>query len=347
VPELNNLSPGYYTVEFGVADESTTLNVAEGVEPFLFPEGRDAARLTAAGEVVDTPEAERLNRVTERALPPAAESLDRVYDGKIRLAAFQLDPPRPRPGQTVDLFLYWQVVDEMLEPVHLTVQLADSRSLPLGRRDSMPPMEKWIYGDVVTTSHRFKINSDFEGPVAGRVEVQLKNEAGIFLQPTTEAGEKLDKIAGRFTIAPDVWPTLANTVPVDAVWQVGEAASSIGLQGYTLSPEQPKPGVPLTVNLFWVAERSIAEDYTVFVHLVDENGQIRSQNDSLPRAGAYPTSWWLPETVVEDIHMLALPEDLPAGTYHLAVGLYNSENGVRLRLTDGQDSFVLDTIEMP
>ncbi len=345
-PDLTPLPPGLYTVEFGMAGNALDLERPEAVEPFLFPEGWYAARLRSDGTIVDTPEVERLNKIIEQFLPPAAQLLDRVYDGKIKLAAYRLNPPRPHPGQTVDLSLYWQVVDEVLEPVHLIVQLADSRSLPLGRHDSVQPAEKWLYGEVVMTSHNFKIPADFKGPVAGRIEVQLKDEADIFLQPTTQTGQKLDKVVDRFTIAPERWPALDQTLPVSAAWQTEAAAGSIVLQGYTVSPAQPQPGASMTVSLFWVAGQSIAEDYMVFVHLVDEQGQIKSQSDSIPRAGAYPTSWWLPGNVVKDTHTLALPEDLPAGDYQLVVGFYRPEAGSRLLLRDGQDSFRVDTVEI-
>jgi hypothetical protein len=74
-------------------------------------------------------------------------------------------------------------------------------------------------------------------------------------------------------------------------------------------------------------------------------GQIVTQNDDLPRAGAYPIPWWQPGVVVEDVHPLALPPDLPEGVYQLVVGLYRPEDGVRLMLSEGGDSFKVGTIE--
>jgi hypothetical protein len=113
-----------------------------------------------------------------------------------------------------------------------------------------------------------------------------------------------------------------------------------------VSPEKAHPGEPLQVSLFWEARQSVADNYVGFVHLVDETGQIKTQNDSLPRAGAYPTPWWQSNTVVEDVRTLALPEDLPAGIYQLVVGLYRFQDGVRLPLMDNSDSVVIGTIQV-
>ena len=75
-------------------------------------------------------------------------------------------------------------------------------------------------------------------------------------------------------------------------------------------------------------------DYTIFVHVLDGQGQLRSQADSPPMAGKYPTSVWDAGEVIEDIHTLSLPTDLPAGEYRIAIGLYDPETGERAQVVD-------------
>ena len=99
------------------------------------------------------------------------------------------------------------------------------------------------------------------------------------------------------------------------------------------------------MNLFWETQQPVAENYVVFVHLVDETGQLRAQNDDLPRVGAYPTDWWQPGQVIEDRHLLALPEDLNPGVYQLVVGLYRQGDGTRLALAGQGDSLAVGKIE--
>jgi hypothetical protein len=196
-------------------------------------------------------------------------------------------------------------------------------------------------GQVITTSHKFDLSADLTAPLAAQIEVTLQNQAEVVLRPTNSLGQPLDVAAIRFTVAPQQWPALEQTNVVDAVWQ-----NKIALRGYTLSPERVQPGAALAVNLFWQAGQPITETYRVFVHLLDEAGQIKAQNDDLPRAGAYPTLWWQPGQTIEDTHTLALPPDLSRGVYQLIVGLYRPDDGLRLSLAEQGDSFKLGTVEL-
>jgi hypothetical protein len=320
----------------------------EVVNPILFPEGWQAARLTAAGEVADTPDLERLEAIAEQNVPPQASPLDRIYDGRIRLVAYQLDPPQPKPGDTAALTLYWQAVKEISEPGHLTVQLADSRSISLGRNDqSLPsdPEKIWFPGDVIATKHNFPLAPELGAPLAGRIEVELRDKAKIPLLATTVSGDQLEAVIDRFTISPATWPAADVGVPVQGVWQSDDQLEEITLTGYKVLPAKPKAGDSLSVNLYWQVHQPAVRDYVVFAHLLDDTGQIIAQSDSLPRAGAYPTTWWLSGKIVEDIHTVSLPDDFPDGVYRLVVGLYRLEDGQRLLLTDHSDSLFLDTIE--
>jgi hypothetical protein len=339
-PTLADLPPGVYSVEFGLVP---ILSEGTQREPeiFTFPEGWQAATITAADEVIDTPERQRLDAVADERVSPGASRLDRIYEGRLRLVAYQLDPPSPHPGQTVKLTLYWQRVKDVEGPVRLTMQLADSRRLPLGRIDADLPADQWLLGQVIPTVHEFKLAADLTAPLAAQVEVTLQNEAEVLLRPTTAAGEPLEASITRFTIAPERWPTLVEARPVEVSWQNG-----LALRGYRLLLEAAQPGENLTVSLFWQANQAVAENYVAFVHLLDETGQIKAQNDDLPRAGAYPTPWWQPGVLVEDAHTLVLPPDLPGGTYQLVTGLYRPEDGVRLPLKEGGDSFTIGTVEI-
>ena len=46
-------------------------------------------------------------------------------------------------------------------------------------------------------------------------------------------------------------------------------------------------GTVLNVALYWQAKKVPADDYTVFVHLLDANGQLVASHDSQPMAGAF------------------------------------------------------------
>jgi 4-amino-4-deoxy-L-arabinose transferase-like glycosyltransferase len=93
-------------------------------------------------------------------------------------------------------------------------------------------------------------------------------------------------------------------------------------------------GETLRPRLYWQARDSVDKDYTVFVHLLDERGNLRAQQDYQPQRGDYPTSLWQRGEVIWDGHEIPLPPDLPAGTYRLVAGMYLLESMERLPVFD-------------
>jgi hypothetical protein len=121
----------------------------------------------------------------------------------------------------------------------------------------------------------------------------------------------------------------AFTVPeMDHVLDA-DFGDNLALVGYSVEPEQPSAGQLLTVTLVWQAGATPARDATVFVHLQDADGRLVAQHDGPPAEGRRPVTGWLPGEVIVDRHGIALPVDLPAGTYQLGAGLYDPETGER------------------
>ena len=118
----------------------------------------------------------------------------------------------------------------------------------------------------------------------------------------------------------------------------------IDLQGYSLSVDRLLPGESLDLTLFWAPRGRPMRDYTVFVHILDDQGQLRSQADSPPMAGKYPTSVWDAGEMIKDLHTLSLPPDLPAGEYRVAIGLYDAQTGQRLSVVDEDGSILTDHV---
>ena len=77
--------------------------------------------------------------------------------------------------------------------------------------------------------------------------------------------------------------------PTDATF--GDVAR---LVGYDLEAADVISGGELPVTLHWQALGATERPLTVFVHLVDEAGNIRGYGDSEPGGGQFPTTGWLP-----------------------------------------------------
>ncbi len=96
----------------------------------------------------------------------------------------------------------------------------------------------------------------------------------------------------------------------------------------------------LKVTLTWQALVEMARDYTVYVHVLAQDGTLVAQSDRLP--DGYPTGDWQPNEVVMDIFEVALPENLQPGIYKLQSGFYYLPTLERLG-----EPLVLGEIDIP
>ena len=85
--------------------------------------------------------------------------------------------------------------------------------------------------------------------------------------------------------------------------------------------------------------------YRVFIHLIDENGNILGQVDGEPANWTRPTTGWAVGEYIIDEHQLTIPTEVPSETLSLRVGLYNVGTGERLQ-TDMAD-FVTILLQKP
>jgi hypothetical protein len=86
--------------------------------------------------------------------------------------------------------------------------------------------------------------------------------------------------------------------------------------------------------LHWQAIERPEGYYKVFVHVLEpETGAVVTQHDAVPRNWTYPTNWWEAGEIVSEEIALKM-EDVPSGTYQLAVGMYDPEGGGRLPVSD-------------
>jgi hypothetical protein len=100
----------------------------------------------------------------------------------------------------------------------------------------------------------------------------------------------------------------------------------------------PNNSEPLSLTLYWRSEVPLSTDYTIFIHLLNSQGDIVAQQDQPPLNGAYPTSLWQPGEIVTDNITVPVPANLPADTYCLIVGLYDLNTGLRLAVPEHEDN---------
>jgi hypothetical protein len=102
------------------------------------------------------------------------------------------------------------------------------------------------------------------------------------------------------------------------------------LRGYAVSSYQAKPGGELRVSLFWQGEPGAARRLSSFVHVRNSQpdqpvnprtgSDIWAQEDRNTPGGLF-TEDYAPGKLYRDDFRIALPQDMPPGTYYLEVGL--------------------------
>lgn len=108
--------------------------------------------------------------------------------------------------------------------------------------------------------------------------------------------------------------------------------------------QTPSPGDVVRVSMEWVSTTPANGDYKVFVHLVNESGDVITQRDAIPGNGLLPTTGWEVDVPVVDQFTLTIPPDTAPGTYTLRVGLYDPASGIRLALLDSDDQPIGDFV---
>jgi 4-amino-4-deoxy-L-arabinose transferase-like glycosyltransferase len=262
------------------------------------------------------------------------------FGEKIRLLGFQLDKERVRPGETLGITFYWQGLVEMEEDYYLFIHLLGRRGQLVGNEDTYHgwgsyPTNLWKPGEIIADAYRLPISEDALAPSLIRIDVGLYNPyTGSQLQPQGVVIGQLKMVSQK--------RQTSNVKRQDF-----NLDNKVTLIGYNVNKTEFGPGEEIRLTLYWRAEAEMGTDYTVFTHLIDDEGNIWGQMDSQPLEGDYPTSVWDIGEVIEDEYILAIKEDAPAGLYRLEVGMYELATRQRLPVLNADGEAEDDRILLP
>ncbi len=260
-----------------------------------------------------------------------------TWDNTIALATTMLPTTPLAPGDPFVVTFHLQSTKPITEDLSVLVRLIGADGQDLLRSEGWPwgrPTSTWQVGDVWPDGHTFTIPAG-AAPGPYRLEIAFYHPGTLELldQPVT---------AGYIVVGAQNLPKPLLTEPV--VFEDG-----ITLVDAALAAQPWTAGEQATVRLTWRADAPARGGYTTFVHLVGADG-LAAQYDQEPFGGFYPTTDWVQNAAVTDDYPLALPDDLPAGTYQLFAGLYDPATGQRLaRLDRGApvgDAFLVATVDI-
>ncbi|MCP4427478.1 MAG: hypothetical protein GY803_23560 [Chloroflexi bacterium] len=284
--------------------------------------------------------------VWERRLTPFdrgdSTPINVVTKESLDLIGYRVWPRRIEPGDAVHVQLDWQANRPFTQTLKTVVRVAaTSDRIAWAQRDMDTPRSlpaDWIQSGA-PLSERFTLTTTLDIPTGSYlVTVSLYPPRTEIFSTMYQDGDSnpLDRVTLGYVTVPWQGEIGSTAVPLNAPF---------GDQIRLLSYEQmgtAVPGETITLRLYWEAMRAADDNYTVFIHLLDDAGQYIAGHDGPPFNGRYETASWQPGDIIPDDHPLTLPPDLPPGVYAIRIGLYQSESGVRLPAADAQGNLSPD-----
>ena len=261
-------------------------------------------------------------RLAELALPGTLTPIDDT----LTLVRHDVSKDRAQVGEHVVLYLTWHA--ESPPPIEtLTLQLVDRSGQPalVQTRPFCPryPPAQWQSGELVRD----------------RIEVLVPASlpTGRYTWTAETGGQRI--ALSELTISA---PERRLNVPDDVVSAEGTLDSFAALVAYRAG--QLVPGQPFSITLYWRAQAETTTSYKAFVHIVDPEGGIVAQSDTVPAAWTRWTTSWLPPEVIEDTHTLTVPDRLAHRSYRVVAGLYEPQTGRRATRSNGEDNISITEI---
>ena len=327
IEPLPGTPPGLYTIQLLLFDEDT-------LAPAPLPDGRLALDLGTV-QLTRPPETPRTERAEVTVLQPQYP-LNQSWNG-VTLTGVSLDRETAVPGDPFLLTFFWQVDEAPADDAVGQLSLVDgggtavfTQTLPPVRADF--PTSQWQPGDTWRGQHPFRLPVNLE---SGDYQWQLTWCVNNICEEAVVLGNLAITAPERSFIPPPL--------DVETNAQFGQFATLLGVNNL---PNASRITHHAPLQLIWQADAETAVSYRVFVHLLDETGQLVAQSDGEPANWSRPTTGWLPGEIILDEHNLPL-ENVPSGSYQLHIGLYDPDTGIRLSLANGETAVTLLEVTIP
>ena len=311
VPVPPGTPPGNYRLRIGFFDPKSGTRLSR-----LDGEGR------YAGDSLYVENVELAAGTPPDHLPQAPHGVTQQVRPGLQLLGYDRTRSAVATGQTLPITLWWWATQRQPSmTVRLELVRGDNSGIILLNTKPVHgsyPFERWQPSQFLLDKVDVSIPTDLPAG-SYRLHLRLLAASGETVFTTSLGAVEVTATERSFAPPPVQYPLKATL------------GGEIRLLGYDL--QQVEEG-QFALSLLWQAVHEPADDYTVFVHVLNQDGSCCLwQQDVMPRQGTYPTGRWLPEEVVVDEYQIELPADVQAGRYPIEVGLYVAENGRRLLVT--------------
>ena len=253
------------------------------------------------------------------------------FNDEINLNGFEPLPKTIKPGEPVPVALFWEGIRPMTNSYIITMRLFDATGQEVSQKDFFPAQAR--YPTTVWEPHK-PFQDLYELPPIRPDATPGTASLHIALHTWDNSANLLAVTQNQEVIGSGVYvaqtkigqPHIQTEPPHSTETQFGSLATLLGYE----TPTRSRVGKPLPVVLYWQGEGTTDRHYTVFVHLVNQQGELVAQADAAPQQNLYPTQFWESGEQIIDTHIIDTSA-LQTGEYTLFVGFYDTETGERIQ----------------
>jgi hypothetical protein len=250
------------------------------------------------------------------------------FQGGIELLRSELRGDKFRAGYPLLGSLTWRADAAPDADYRLRVRLADLDGREVAFSETSPsaagfPTSAWRPDDRIAGRLVLPLPADLGSGRYG-VQIGLVDAQGGRVAPVRQWFGHRDWLTIS-VVGVEAWPMMTEPPPeMRHRLKNVEIAGDMRLRGYSLARE----GRTLEVTLYWQAEKSVGQNYHVFVHVGKRDQPPLADAGGVPVDWTRPTTSWREGEVVTDKHVVSL-SGLPTDGYELLVGLYDPDTGQR------------------
>ncbi len=279
---------------------------------------------------------------TDAALLPDEQATYAYFGDIAELVGIQVEPANIAPFELLDVTLVWRALKTTPNNYVVGVHLMAADKTYFGGAAHLPgkgnfATSLWQPGDIFRDHYRFYLQAAPPGvlPIAGQVKISMycPNAAVQADIPVLDAAGTVQGDAVYSTPIRIGLPAPA-LAPQNEDPPLARFGDEIALQQVTGLPPALHLGAEMALDFTWQALAHPRADYTLYLHLLDSQGDFQAGADKSLTQQRYPSSMWLAGETITDTHRLTIPvAALPAGAYQLTAGLYDPVTQERLPLT--------------
>lgn len=268
----------------------------------------------------------QLTLVETPALTPVVGDQQQLAQTGVSLLGVTVETDRRHPAQAARITLYWQVTQTPPPDLQMILRLWTPGGRLLAQQDQPPgyetyPVALWQAGDVIRDVRWLSLAGE---TAVYRIDVKVQR-----------GGERVAAVSTAVAFHHDAPLSTAKMTPLPTTF--GEP---IQLLGYAWDTSEKDTR---WLKLYWRSEQATSQDYHLFLHVLDANGQLKSQLDGQLLQGDYPTSYWRPGTVLMERYRVEL-----VANGSVSLGLYTLADGTRLpAVKPGGERWRDDAVVLP